>query len=39
MIICFDGKIVLQIHQDKSNELVGSFTNDTNKVLVQQISF
>ncbi|WP_458720791.1 hypothetical protein [Candidatus Nitrosocosmicus sp. R] len=39
MIICFDSKFVLQIQQDKNNELVGSFTNDTNKVLVQQILF
>ena len=39
MILCFDGKYVLQIQQDESNNLVGSFTNDSNKVLVQQILF
>ena len=39
MIICFDEKYVLQIQQDQSNEFIGSFTNDSNKVLVQQILF
>ncbi len=39
MIICFDGKYVLQIQQDKSDKLIGSLTNQSNKVLVQQILF
>ncbi len=39
MIICFDGKYVLQIQEDVSNNLKGSFTNDSNKVLVQEIVF
>jgi hypothetical protein len=39
MIICFDGKYVLQIQEDGINNLKGSFTNDSNKVLVQEIVF
>ncbi len=39
MIICFDGKYVLQIRQDDHDSFVGTFTNDSNKVLVQQILF
>ena len=39
MIICFDGKYILQIQQDNNDSLVGTFTNDSNKVLVQQILF
>jgi hypothetical protein len=39
MIICFDGKYVLQIQQDTNDSFVGLFTNDSNKVLVQQILF
>lgn len=39
MIVCFDGKYVLQIQLDKDGSFVGSFTSDSNKVLVQQILF
>jgi sugar-specific transcriptional regulator TrmB len=39
MIICFDGKYVLHIQEDGSNNLKGSFTNDSNKVLVHEIVF
>ena len=39
MIICFDGKYILQIRQDNNGSFVGTFTNNSNKVLVQQILF
>jgi hypothetical protein len=39
MTVCFDGKYILQIQQDNNDSFVGSFTNDSNKVLVQQILF
>ena len=39
MIICFDGKYILQIQQDDNDSLIGTFTNNSNKVLVQQILF
>lgn len=39
MIICFDGKYALHIQQDDGDSFVGSFTSDSNKVLVQQILF
>jgi hypothetical protein len=39
MIICFDGKYALHIQQDDDDSFVGSFTSDSNKVLVQQILF
>ena len=39
MIICFDGKYVLQIQEDLNNNLKGSFTNESNKVLIQEILF